>query len=303
VLLSAQLDPDDKDAKKSFKKAVKALEKEETISLLADGHVKLVRSTKKNKKEKKAKKEKKTKKRELDTTEDVVDHDELEENAPKKQKTEETDDTNDANVENEEEGEEEESMPVQSKGKNKPCKGNQNGITRMFVGNLPFAVDETGLCEFLKPESGGKNDGVTHIKWITDATTGKFYGSAFVEMSDSKSAAHAVTSINGTQLMGRQIKLNFAPAKEGDMWPPKQKVITGGSVANGGAEGAGKRQAGGSGVKAMGPKPDNCVKLFIGNLSYDIDDEGIIKFFGTVDAEVKAVRWLHHKDSGDFKGV
>jgi hypothetical protein len=38
-------------------------------------------------------------------------------------------------------------------------------------------------------------------------------------------------------------------------------------------------------------------------LSYEIDDDAITKFFGALDAEVKAVRWLHHKDSGDFKEV
>ena len=32
------------------------------------------------------------------------------------------------------------------------------------------------------------------------------------------------------------------------------------------------------------------MKLFIGNLSYDIDDDGITKFFASVDAEVKAAR-------------
>ena len=90
--------------------------------------------------------------------------------------------------------------------------------------------------------------------------------------------------------MGRPIKVNFAPAREGDIWPPEKKVVSGGG------------QAGGSGVKAMSEKPEGCVKLFIGNLSYDIDDEGIYKFFANVDAEVRAVRWLHHQDSGDFKG-
>ena len=53
----------------------------------------------------------------------------------------------------------------------------------------------------------------------------------------------------------------------------------------------------------MSVKPEGCCKLFIGNLSYDIDDEGISKFFMTVEAEIKSVRWLHHRDSGDFKGV
>ena len=172
--------------------------------------------------------------------------------------------------------------------KNKPCKGNPSGVTRLFLGNLPFAVDETSLAAFLEPAGE-----VTHIKWITDQETGKFYGSAFIEMSTSKAAAAAV-AMAGSQLMGRPIKVNFAPARPGDVWPPAKKVISGNSTTGG--------QAGGSGIKAMSAKPANCCKLFVGNCSFEIDDETITKFFANVEAEVKAIRWLHHKDSGDFKG-
>lgn len=99
--------------------------------------------------------------------------------------------------------------------------------------------------------------------------------------------------------MGRPIKINYAPVRAGEErdWPPRSRVITGGKVAN-----AGGGQAGGAGIKAMSVKPEGCCKLFVGNLSYDIDDEGITKFFMNVEAELKAVRWLHHRDTGDFKG-
>ena len=115
---------------------------------------------------------------------------------------------------------------------------------------------------------------------------------------DTPSAAAEAVAMAGSQLLGRPVKINFAPSRPGDMWPPANKVISGGSTP--GSKGGG--QAGGRGVKAMGEKPENCVKLFIGNLSYDIDDETITKFFDNVGAEVKAVRWLSHKETGDFKG-
>ena len=41
-------------------------------------------------------------------------------------------------------------------------------------------------------------------------------------------------------------------------------------------------------------QPEGCCKLFIGNLSYEIDDEAIARFFMTVKSELKAVRWLYH---------
>ena len=115
-------------------------------------------------------------------------------------------------------------------------------------------------------------------------------------MESSSRAADAVGK-TGSQLKGRPIKVNYAPARPGDVWPP---TTSNKSSASHGSGGGG--QAGGSGLKAMSVKPPDCRKLFIGNLSYDIDDDGISKFFGSVDAEVKAVRWLHHRDSGDFKG-
>lgn len=285
ILLSMQIDEDDKDAKKRFKKAIQSLESQEKLSLNSDGIVKLSKSESKKKKKKrksddddddekakkkKAKKEKKKSKKEKE--EDDGDQDEDDTNNDAAPQNEDEDDDDDAD-------------------KNKPCKGNPQGVTRLFLGNLPFAVDETSLASFLP----GK---VTHIKWITDKETGRFYGSAFIEMKNSKDAGAAVAK-DGQELMNRPIKINFAPAREGDKWPPRDKIITGGKSGKN-TTGA---TAGGLGVKALGDKPEGCCKLFIGNLSYDIDDEGIFKFFANVDAEVKAVRWLHHRDSGDFKGV
>lgn len=267
VLLSLQLDESDKSAKKSFKKAVKQLEEEGKVKLDADGSIKLKEKKRKRDKEEKKKKKKKAKKESEDNEEATSDNDEEKEETEQKNSGESNDDNGEGS---------------QSVDKNSPCVGNPQGITRLFLGNLPFSVDESSLGAFLPGE-------VTHIKWITDKETGKFYGSAFIEMDNSKSAADAV-AMAGSKLIGRPIKINFAPAREGEVWPPVKKVVSGGG------------QAGGSGVKAMSAKPENCLKLFIGNLSYDIDDEGITKFFANVDAEIKAVRWLHHKDSGDFKG-
>lgn len=272
VLLSLQCDESDKSAKKQYKHIVKELEAEGRLKLDENGRVKLKKSKSDKKKRKRrendddkdADKKKKKKKQEKSPNDDEQDQD-----------TGTNEPTQDEVIEQAE-------MTSTTNKKNKPCKGNPQGVTRLFLGNLPFAVDETSLSEFLPGE-------VTHIKWITDKETGKFYGSAFIEMDTSTSAAAAV-AMAGSQLMGRPIKINYAPAREGDVWPPVKKVVSGGG------------QAGGSGVKAMSEKPEGCCKLFVGNLSYDIDDDGIIKFFANVDAEVKAVRWLHHRDSGDFKG-
>jgi RNA recognition motif-containing protein len=47
-------------------------------------------------------------------------------------------------------------------------------------------------------------------------------------------------------------------------------------------------------------KPPGCRKLFIGNLSYEIDDDTLVKFFegcGTM----TGLRWLTRKDTGEFR--
>jgi RNA recognition motif-containing protein len=273
VLLSLQLDEDDKAAKKSFKHSIQTLEMDGTIHLDEEGHITLKK--KKKRKQQKEDEMKKTKRPRNSTTNDHVN-----ENT-------ESDLNND--------GDQAETQNISTK--NVPCVGNPQGITRLFVGNLSFTINEALLEEFLLP---GK---MTHLKWITDKETGKFYGSAFVEMYNSMDAATAVSKA-GQSLLGRPIKINYAPALPGDKWPPEKKVITGGETnTTTKSPGTTKATAGGVGIKAMSVKPENCCKLFIGNLSYDIDDAAITKFFASVDAEVKAVRWIHHKDSGDFKGV
>lgn len=295
VLLQLSEDAEDKSAKKRFKKAVQSLEATNKLTLNDEGLIKLKKSETSKYLEKK-----KSKKRKLEgKSKGDNDDEEEDKNVSSKQKKSEegseesagaaagfTIDTEkrqeEANDGATEDHADDSNDTADDVNKNVPCKGNPTGVTRLFIGNLPFKVDEASLRDFLPGEC-------THIKWITDKETGRFYGSAFIEMRNSKDAADAM-GINGAELMGRKLKLNYAPAREGDVWPPRNSVITGG-------------QAQSKGTKSMSEKPEGCMKLFIGNLSYDIDEDGIHKFFGNVDAEVKAVRWLHHRDTGDFKGV
>jgi nucleolin len=283
VFMSFQQEESDKVVKKQFKTIVKELEKEKIVSIDSDGVITYrpsgdASSTKKLKKQAEGEERSSSKKRSRNqiSAEDGV-------------KGGKHDD-NDSDHELDQNG----GGSDLGSASRRPCKGNPQGVTRLFLGNLPLTVDAASLGDFL-PRT------VTHIKWITDKATGKFYGSAFVEMDSPTSAAEAV-AMAGSQLMGRPIKINFAPARPGDVWPPEKKVVSGGGggggIAGGSTTGG---QAGGKGIKALREKPENCVKLFIGNLSYDIDDDGIRNFFASVDAEMKAVRWLHHQ-TGDFKG-
>ena len=78
--------------------------------------------------------------------------------------------------------------------------------TRLYVGNLPFDVDEAQLRALFQEE--GRE--VTEVKLITDRETGRPRGFAFVEMGSQANAQSAITALNGRELGGRALTVNEA---------------------------------------------------------------------------------------------
>lgn len=77
--------------------------------------------------------------------------------------------------------------------------------TKLFVGNLPFSVDESGLEEIFAASGT-----VVSVKIPTDRDTGRKRGFAFVEMSSQEEAEAAVKALDGQDVEGRQIAVNPA---------------------------------------------------------------------------------------------
>jgi RNA recognition motif-containing protein len=77
--------------------------------------------------------------------------------------------------------------------------------TKLFVGNLPWAVND----EVLKTafEAYGA---VVSAKVVTDRQTGKSRGFGFVEMQNETEANAAIKTLNGSELHGRNIIVNEA---------------------------------------------------------------------------------------------
>jgi len=76
----------------------------------------------------------------------------------------------------------------------------------LYVGNLPFSVDETTLRSLFE-----QNDrAVEEVKLITDRDTGRPRGFGFVEMANSEDADSAIRELDGYQLDGRALKVNEA---------------------------------------------------------------------------------------------
>jgi hypothetical protein len=101
-----------------------------------------------------------------------------------------------------------------------------NSLMKLFVGNLPFSVDESQVREMFE-EHGTVNS----FNMINDRETGRPRGFGFVEMS-SGDAQKAISALNGHMLDGRAMKVNEAIER---------------SASGGGGGGGGFRSGGGGG--------------------------------------------------------
>ncbi len=76
---------------------------------------------------------------------------------------------------------------------------------KIYVGNLPFSSTEEDLKELF-----GRHGTVESVAVITDRETGRARGFAFVEMAEANAASDAIRALDGTDLGGRNIKVNEA---------------------------------------------------------------------------------------------
>ena len=106
--------------------------------------------------------------------------------------------------------------------------------TRLYVGNLPYAVTELDLRDLF----GGIGT-VTDAKIVTDRETGRPRGFGFVEMSTEDEARKAIEEINGRDVQGRQVAVKEAEDRRGGGG--------GGGGGRGGGGGGGGYGGGGGG--------------------------------------------------------
>ena len=75
----------------------------------------------------------------------------------------------------------------------------------IYVGNLSYQTSDGDLRAAF--EDHGE---VTSVAIITDRESGRSKGFGFVEMADAESAKAAIAALDGSELNGRQIKVNEA---------------------------------------------------------------------------------------------
>jgi hypothetical protein len=126
---------------------------------------------------------------------------------------------------------------------------------RLWVGRMPFVVTRTQLAAALATLPGVGPAAVEAVQWCHDRATGLFYGAALVQMRSLAAAQAAVAAANtrppppgtaaaraqapagrkgdraaaagrrgreawGLQLGGRRLRVEFAPTRPEDVWPP-----------------------------------------------------------------------------------
>jgi len=79
---------------------------------------------------------------------------------------------------------------------------------KLYVGNLPYEIGEAELQELFV-----RAGAVESVNIMRDQATGRARGFGFVEMSTDEEAQNAITTLNGTQVGGRNLTVNEARPK------------------------------------------------------------------------------------------
>lgn len=85
----------------------------------------------------------------------------------------------------------------------------------IYVGNLPWSTSDQDLTDAF-----GAFGKVEKASIISDRNSGRSKGFGFVTMEDADEANKAIESLNGTEMAGRNLKVNEARPREDR--PPRQ---------------------------------------------------------------------------------
>ena len=81
--------------------------------------------------------------------------------------------------------------------------------TNLFVGNLPYAMDNDKLAQLFAAAGT-----VTSAKVISDKYSGRSRGFGFVEMASEEESKKAIEMFNGKDVEGRALVVNEARPRE-----------------------------------------------------------------------------------------
>ena len=120
----------------------------------------------------------------------------------------------------------------------------------IFVGNLPFRAEREDVLELFSPFGE-----VTNCSLPLERDTGRKRGFAFVEMVDEATESSAIESLQGSEMMGRPLRINKAEPRTNS--PRRNNYNSRGSNSSGGygsnnSGGYGSNNSGGYGSNNSG---------------------------------------------------
>lgn len=110
--------------------------------------------------------------------------------------------------------------------------------TKLYVGNLPFSIDDAGLREIFEAEGLS----VTEASIVSDRETGRPRGFGFVTLGSDADAKTAIAKFDGAKVGGRALRVNEATQK-----PAGRPGGFGGGGGGGGGRGGDRGGYGGGG--------------------------------------------------------
>ncbi len=117
----------------------------------------------------------------------------------------------------------------------------------IFVGNLPFRAEREDVLQLFSPYGE-----VLNCSLPLERDTGRKRGFAFVEMADEAIESTAIEGLQGSELMGRPLRINKAEPRGGSGGPRR-----GGRGGYGGGYGSGNNGGGYGGGYGSGNSESN----------------------------------------------
>ena len=122
----------------------------------------------------------------------------------------------------------------------------------IFVGNLPFRAEREDVVQLFAPFGE-----IINCSLPLERDTGRKRGFAFVEMSDESIESTAIDGLQGTELMGRPLRINKAEPRGSS--GPRRGGRGGGGYSGGG--GTTEDQHGGAGGSYVDAGATNRVNM------------------------------------------
>ena|SRR3989344_3050134 len=100
---------------------------------------------------------------------------------------------------------------------------------KVYVGNLPFTVDDEKLREIFSPFGD-----IEEVQVIKDKFSGRSKGFGFVTFTNKEDAEKAIAKLNDKEVEGRNLKVNEAKPMDPDRPRPPRRDFGGGGGRGGG---------------------------------------------------------------------